>query len=108
MEYMAIEPMMNVEQRHRYRKMFKQLVMNAFTMKGCLNEMRLGPQMIITEKYIFVPMTPWQQEVYEYVRKMRLERFAGINDRAGLPNKIRMLLSCDEFLFDSQNVELTN
>ena len=28
---------------------------------------------------------------YESLRKMRLERFAGINDRAGLPNKIRML-----------------
>ena len=31
---------------------FKQLVMNAFTMKGCLNEMRLGPAMIITEKFV--------------------------------------------------------
>ena len=28
---------------------------------------------------------------YEILRKTRLERFAGIGDRAGLPNKIRML-----------------
>ena len=36
-------------------------------------------------------MTPWQKALYEILRKTRLERFAGINDRAGLPNKIRML-----------------
>ena len=36
---------------------------------------------------------------YEILRKTRLERFAGIGDRAGLPNKIRMLYKAPAPLF---------
>ena len=45
-------------------------------------------------------MTPWQKALYEILRKTRLERFAGINDRAGLPNKIRMLYKVPPLPFE--------
>ena len=84
--------------------------MNTIILKGARHELRMGPSTTISEKMIFVPMTPWQKALYEILRKTRLERFAGINDRAGLPNKIRMLykVSTHPEFVEAEDIENKN